>query len=75
MGPARRSALINGPTDIALTFTDYISRDNAHARRFELLTPETINFIEEVERVAGAPVTMVSTGFDRRPSIVDRRAW
>jgi adenylosuccinate synthase len=71
----RRSALINGPTDIALTFTDYISRDNAHARRFELLTPETINFIEEVERVAGAPVTMVSTGFDRRPSIVDRRAW
>ncbi len=28
----RRSALINGPTDIALTFADYISRENARRR-------------------------------------------
>lgn len=71
----RRSALINGPTDIALTFADYITKKNADARRFDQLTSETIQFIEEVEQVAGAPVSLVSTGFDRRPSIVDRRAW
>lgn len=70
----RRAASLNGPTDIALTFTDYLSPANARARRFEQLTPETINFIEEVERVAAAPVSLISTRFHYR-SIIDRRAW
>ena len=70
----RRAALLNGATDIALTFTDYISRDNRKAQRFEQLTPETISFIQEVERVAGAPVSVVSTGFNNR-SVIDRRSW
>jgi len=70
----RRSALLNGPTDIALTFTDYLSKANGSAKRFEQLTPETINFIVEVERVAGAPVSLISTGFSHR-SIIDRRSW
>jgi adenylosuccinate synthase len=71
----RRSAVLNAPTDVALTFVDYIKRQNQDARRFEQLTVETIHFIEEVERVAGAPVTLISTGFADRPSIVDRRSW
>jgi adenylosuccinate synthase len=71
----RRSAVINGPTDIALTFADYITRKNAGARRFDQLTPETIQFVEEVERVAGAPVSLISTGFEKRPALVDRRRW
>ncbi len=71
----RQSALINGPTDIALTFVDYLGRDNLNARRFDQLTPKTLHFIEEVERVAGAPVSLVSTGFTKRPAIVDRRTW
>lgn len=70
----RRSALLNGPTDIALTFTDYLSKANESAKRFEQLTPETINFIVEVERVAGAPVSLISTGFSHR-SVIDRRSW
>jgi adenylosuccinate synthase len=69
-----RAALLNGATDIALTFTDYISKENVKAKRFEQLTPETINFIQEVERVAGAPVSLISTGFNSR-SIIDRRSW
>ena len=69
-----RSALLNGPTDIVLTFTDYLSKANGSAKRFEQLTPETINFIVEVERVAGAPVSLISTGFSHR-SIIDRRSW
>ena len=70
----RRAATLNDPTDIALTFTDYLSIENRRARRFEQLTPETINFIEEVERVASAPVSLIGTEFHAR-SIIDRRTW
>jgi adenylosuccinate synthase len=70
----RKAASLNAPTDIALTFADYINRENEKAHRFEQLTQPTIRFIEEVERVAAAPVTLISTCFDER-SIIDRRAW
>lgn len=70
----RRAAALNGPTDIALTFADYISSQNEKARRFDQLTSETITFIEEIERVAAAPVSLISTRFGFR-SIIDRRAW
>jgi adenylosuccinate synthase len=70
----RRAASLNAPTDIAITFTDYISKKNQNARRFEQLTEPTIRFIEEVERVAMAPVTLISTRFHDR-GVIDRRAW
>jgi adenylosuccinate synthase len=70
----RQAAAINAPTDVALTFADYISAENAHAHRYDQLTFDTIRFIEEVERVAAAPVTLISTRFDFR-SIIDRRSW
>jgi adenylosuccinate synthase len=70
----RKAAVINGPTDIGLTFVDYLSPANTRARRFEQLEEETIRFIDEVERVAGAPVTLISTRFHPR-SIIDRRSW
>jgi hypothetical protein len=35
---------------------------------------ETIRFIEEVERVAAAPMCLISTRFNFR-SIIDRRTW
>lgn len=73
-GLLHRAALLNGATDIALTFTDYISKENIKAKRFEQLTQETINFIQEMERVAGAPISIISTGFNSR-SIIDRRSW
>src|SRR5207302_5989462 len=38
----RIGATLNAPTDIALTFADYISKSNSNARRFEQLTPDTI---------------------------------
>lgn len=71
----RRSALLNGPTDVALTFVDYLGKQNRDARRFDQLSQDALLFIEEVERVAGAQVSLVSTGFDKRPAIVDRRTW
>jgi len=78
----RHACSLNAPTDIALTFADYISSQNQHARRFEQLTEDTIKFIEELERVAQAPVSLINTRFPRDPSesidlrtVIDRRNW
>jgi adenylosuccinate synthase len=68
------AAELNGATDIALTFADHLSAINSRARRFDQLTAETRRFIEEVEHVAGCPVTLVSCRFDQR-SVLDRRSW
>jgi adenylosuccinate synthase len=70
----RKNSALNGPTDIAITFADYLDPLNSDARRYEQLAPETIRFIEEVERVGAAPVSLISTRFDFR-SIIDRRTW
>jgi adenylosuccinate synthase len=70
----RKAVSLNGPTDVALTFADYIRIENRGARRFEQLTRETLQFIEEIECVASAPVSLIATRFDHR-SIIDRRAW
>jgi adenylosuccinate synthase len=70
----RKAAALNGPTDVALTFADYLHKSNEDARRFEQLHLEDIQFIEQIERVAAAPVSLISTRFDFR-SIIDRRAW
>lgn len=70
----RRAAELNGATEIALTFVDYLDKANRDARRYDQLTDGTIKFIEEVERVAGVPVSLIATRFDVR-SIIDRRRW
>lgn len=70
----RRASTLNGPTDVALTFADYLSVKNRDARRFEQLEEATIMFIEEVGRVAAAPVSLITTRFHER-SIIDRRSW
>lgn len=70
----RTAASLNAPTDIALTFADYIHKSNREARRFEQLSTETIRMVEEIERIAAAPVSLIVTKFGPR-SIIDRRAW
>lgn len=70
----RKAVSLNGPTDIALTFADYIHINNRDARRFEQLNEDTLRFIEEIECVASAPVSLIATRFDHR-SIIDRRTW
>jgi adenylosuccinate synthase len=70
----RRSARLNGATDLALTFADYIDARNQGARRFSQLTDETVEMIDEMESVAAAPVSLVSAGFGGRGPI-DRRLW
>jgi adenylosuccinate synthase len=70
----QRSAQLNGATDIALTFADYLDVRNRGARRVGQLADETIRFVEEIEAVARAPVSLISAGFDGRGPI-DRRLW
>lgn len=70
----RKAASLNGPTDVALTFVDYLTIKNRAARRFEQLSEETIRFIAEAERVASAPISLIATRFHFR-SIIDRRLW
>ena len=70
----RRVSELNGATDVALTFTDYLDIGNRNARRYEQLSAKTIDFVEEVEKVAGVPVSLLGTRFDVR-SVIDRRQW
>lgn len=71
----RKAAVLNAPTDVALSFADYLSAENRDASRFEQLTDETIRFVDEVERVTGARVSLIATGFDSRRGVIDRRQW
>ncbi len=78
----RRACALNAPSDIVLTFADYIDCKNQNARRFEQLTQDTIRFIEELERVAHAPVSLINTRFPRESegnidfrTVIDRRNW
>lgn len=77
----RKACALNAPTDIVLTFADYLRATNRNARRFEQLHPETIKFVEELERVSQAPVSLINTRFSRDPdlsdlrSLIDRRNW
>lgn len=70
----RESARLNGATDLALTFADYLDADNKGARRYGQLTAQTAEFVTEMETVAHAPVSLISTCFDARGPI-DRRQW
>jgi adenylosuccinate synthase len=78
----RKACDLNAPTDIVLTFVDYLKAKNQRARRFEQLDVDTIKFIEELERVAQAPVSLINTRFPKKKgdfrdlrSIIDRRNW
>ncbi len=73
-GMFRRACELNSPTDIALTFTDYITKQNENARMFEDLSLETRHFIDEIERCSGVRVSLIGTTFDYR-SVIDRRNW
>jgi adenylosuccinate synthase len=68
----RNSATLNGATDIALTFADYLVAENENAVRFDQLSSETKSFIAEVEQVANAPVSLIAV---HRDGVIDRRSW
>ena len=73
-GLFRRACELNTPTDIAFTFSDYVDYENQKARRYDQLTQKTTKFIEELERCAEVPVSLIATRFDYR-AIIDKRNW
>lgn len=70
----RRACELNSPTDIALTFADYITIENRKAVRYGQLSPETMRFVEELERCAGVTASLIANEFSYR-AIIDRRSW
>lgn len=70
----RKACELNSPTDIALTFVDYIYAPNEKARRYDQLDGDTRQMIEEIERCSGVKVSLIGTCFDYR-AIIDRRNW
>jgi adenylosuccinate synthase len=73
----RKAAMLNAPTDIALTFADYLAAENREAWRFEQLSKDSLRFIDELERVTGARVSLISVGFEQYSQriLIDRRDW
>lgn len=58
------ATMLNGPTEIALTFCDHLDPEVKGKRLAKDLTPKVKNLIKKVEEVTQTPVTMVETGKD-----------
>lgn len=70
---ARRSAMINGATQIALTKLDAVYPSCKGARTEEKMPKEARQFLEEVEAETRTRVTLVGTGPDAM-DLIDRRS-
>lgn len=68
----KEACLICRPTQLAITFLDYISHKDYGITDFELLSNESIDFVAMVERETGIPVTLLKTGADNS-HIIDLR--
>jgi adenylosuccinate synthase len=64
MSDFMRSCVLNRPNIIALTFLNYINKDDEGIERFDDLSKESRGFIETLEAVAQAPVLIMSTSAD-----------
>lgn len=54
--------MLNGPTQIALTFCDHLDPDVRGARTRDALTDPVLTLIRDVESQTGLPVTTAETG-------------
>ena len=67
-----RAVGANAPTQIALHGADYIDYSNFAINDWNLLSPKTRRFVDEIERRCERPVTLIGTG-PANEHIVDRR--
>jgi adenylosuccinate synthase len=61
----RQATVLNGATEIALTFADYLDVGNRRATCYADLSPATHAMIERLERVSGVSVPLVSVSFQK----------
>jgi adenylosuccinate synthase len=73
-GLLRQSCHLNAPTDIALTFVDYLNIKNRAATSFDELDSTAKHLIKRIEEQTGVPVSLVSKEFGPN-AIIDRRVW
>jgi adenylosuccinate synthase len=66
------AAMLNGPTEIALTFCDHYDSAVTEATMLAELTPPIERLIAQVEATCNAPVTIIETGKPFR-AMIDRR--
>lgn len=59
---ATQCRVLHRPNRIALMFVDYLDRANEGVTKYENLTPDTHRFIERVETLMQAPVSLIGTG-------------
>lgn len=69
---ARRAAMINGATRLAVTKLDCVFPECKGMRAFEKLPAEPRRFIERVEKETRVPVSFIGTGPDAL-DLIDRR--
>ena len=70
---AKKTAKINGATQGAMTKLDVIFPACKGSRKFADMPKEAKEFIKEVEKRTGIPITLIGTGPEAL-DIIDRRA-
>ncbi len=71
---AKKAVHLNGATQAAITKIDVLFPDATGVKRFEDLPSKAREFVKEVEKTAGIPVTLIGTGpssedlIDRTPT-------
>ncbi|KXB02100.1 adenylosuccinate synthetase [candidate division MSBL1 archaeon SCGC-AAA833F18] len=70
---AKRSIMINGATQLAITNVDRLFDGNKGIQKYDKLTKEARDFIEKIESEVNVPVTLVSTG-PKTEDIIDLRS-
>ncbi len=69
---AKRAAMINGATQLAVTKLDILFPDCAGSNDYGSLSDEAKEFIKEIENKVGLPVTLIGTGPGVK-ELIDRR--
>jgi len=59
---AKQAAEVNRPTLIALMGLDYLNHRNKSAAAYSDVTPDSQEFVNEIQRAMGAPVAFLGTG-------------
>jgi adenylosuccinate synthase len=67
-----RAVLVNQPTQIALTFLDYLFPDDAGKSQWRDLSRKARKHVAKLEKRLGVPVTLIGTG-PKHSEMIDRR--
>ena len=66
---AKRSCMINGATQVALTCIDRLYPECYQANEYDDLSQEAKDYIADIEESIGVPITIISTGPDLADTI------